>query len=146
MRSPPSMEIKVKKPNAVKLTLDDHDLLVAHSVKHGLKRTVESVLILVLRWSGWKCINQQKMMTAIFKSLINDKKSAEQIAEFWFSASDAPFVLELKQILEQQIDVRWMGEDDFSYQSLIMEYLEMRKKGLLTNEEFEAKRKFLRLD
>ncbi|ATO42662.1 SHOCT domain-containing protein [Loigolactobacillus coryniformis] len=144
------MEIKVKKPNAVKLTLDDHDLLVAHSVKHGLKRTVESVLIPRTALIGMEMHQPTEDDDGHFQVTYQlDKKSAEQIAEFWFSASDAPFVLELKQILEQQIDKNseW-GEDDFvANGQLIMEYLEMRKKGLLTNEEFEAKkREILRLD
>ncbi|MFD1319205.1 SHOCT domain-containing protein [Loigolactobacillus zhaoyuanensis] len=144
------MKIKVKQPAAVQLTLDEQELVVQQTVKHGLKRS--SVVTTVPRTAliGMEMHQPTEDNNGHFQVTYQlDKKADKQIVDFWFGRSDAPFLNELHQILEQQINKNseW-GEADFvANGQLIMEYLDMRDKGLLTNAEFEAKkREILRLD
>ncbi|MFC6171562.1 SHOCT domain-containing protein [Loigolactobacillus jiayinensis] len=144
------MEIKVKQPSAVKVTLDERQLVIEQTIKHGLRRTSMTTSVPRTALVGMEMHLPTEEDDGHFQlSYQLDKKAPEQIVDFWFGYSDAPFIKELQQTLERQIDKNseW-GEADFvANGQLIMEYLDMKEKGLLTAAEFEAKkREILRLD
>ncbi|MFD0896790.1 SHOCT domain-containing protein [Loigolactobacillus binensis] len=144
------MEIKVKKPSAVKLFLDEQNLVIQQTVKSGLRRNLVTTNIPRTTMIGMEMHKPTAATNGHLQLTYKMTKEApEQNIEFWFMATDEPFILTLQQILEQQIDKNsaW-GEDDFvANGQLIMDYLAMRDQGLLTDEEFEAKkREILRLD
>ncbi|KRM94126.1 hypothetical protein FC24_GL000395 [Loigolactobacillus rennini DSM 20253] len=144
------MQIKIKKPTVAAINLTDKQLTLVETIRHHLRhRQVETVVPL-------KGINQVKLQLPkpdtpgqLHVSYRVEKAAPEQKLTVAFLDSDLSFIQPLQERLKQQVEKnkQW-GEDDFvANGQLIMQYLKMRDAGLLTNEEFEAKkREILQLD
>lgn len=144
------MQIKIKKPTMATIELTDKQLMLVETVRHHLRQRQVETDVPLKGISRVKLhLPESDVPGQLHISYRVERAAPEQKLTVAFLDSDLPFIQQLHEQLKQQVEKnkQW-GEDDFvANGQLIMQYLKMRDAGLLTNEEFEAKkREILQLD